>query len=120
MLLLRVRIFTKNKRKEGFLMHYIIFIYGLSITYLFISLMKYKNNEHLENKPIKIGKISMVLALIVKPVVFTCVAGGLNILLGDLTGFWLVGIGHLAIAFYYLNNLYVYNKKQSSFLSEHI
>ncbi len=101
-------------------MYYIIFIYGLSITYLFISLMKYKHSERLDNKPIKIGKTSMVLALIVKPIIFTCVAGGLNMLLGQLTGFWLVGIGHLMIGFYYLNNLYIYNKKQSSFLSEHI
>jgi ABC-type spermidine/putrescine transport system permease subunit II len=74
--------------------------------------MKYKHNEHLENKPTKIGKTSMVLALIVNPVVFTCVAIGLNSFLGQQTGFWLVGIGHLAVGFYYLSSLYVYNKSR--------
>ena len=97
-----------------------MFIYGLSITYLFISLMKYKHDEHLENNSIKIGKTSMVVALIVKPLIFTCMAVGLNILLGQQIGFWLVGISHLVVGFYYLSNLYIYNKKQSSFLSEHI
>ena len=101
-------------------MNYIIFIYGLSITYLFISLMKYKHHEHLGVKPIKIGKTSIVLALIIKPIVFTCVAVGLNIVLGQQAGFWLVGGGHLAIGFYYLSSLYIDDKKHDSLLSEHI
>jgi hypothetical protein len=99
-------------------MQFILFTYGLSIAYLFISLMKYKHGEHLENKMIAAGKTPMALALIVKPIVFTCIAIGLNNFLGQQTGFWLVGIGHLVIGFYYLSNLYLYSKKQGSFLSE--
>ena len=99
-------------------MQLILFIYGLSITYFFISLIKYKHNEHLENKTIEAGKTSIALALIVKPIVFTAIAIGLNNLLGQQLGFWLVGMGHLVIGFYYLSNLYLYSKKQGSFLSE--
>lgn len=99
-------------------MQFILFTYGLSIAYLFISLMKYKYSEYLEQKTIAVDKTSIVLALIIKPIVFTSIAIGLNNFLGQQIGFWLVGIGHLMIVFYYSSHLYIYSKKQGSFLSE--
>jgi hypothetical protein len=101
-------------------MSYIVFIYGLSITYLFISLMKYKHNERLGGSPIKIDKTSIVLALFIKPIIFTGIAIALNMLLGQQTGFWLIGGGHLLIGFYYLSSLYISSKKHTSLLSEQI
>jgi hypothetical protein len=80
--------------------------------------MKYKQNEYMGENPIKIGKTSIVLALFIKPIIFTIMAILLNILLGRQVGFWLIGGGHLLIGFYYLGSLYISSKKHTSLLSE--
>ena len=98
-------------------MSYILLTYTLSITWILIAFVKYKQHKSLTSPP---EKISIHAALIVKPLLFTSLAWGLNVLLGGQAGLWLVGGTHLIIALYCISYIYLYNKKQSSLMSEHI
>ncbi|MCK5814187.1 MAG: hypothetical protein KAH03_08000 [Cocleimonas sp.] len=98
-------------------MSYIILTYGLSITWILIAFMKYKQSENSASNPVK---ISIHSSLVVRPLLFTSIAWGLNVFLSEQAGFWLVGGGHFIIALYCISHIYLSSKKQSSLMSEHI
>lgn len=100
-------------------MSYILLTYSLSITWLLLAFVKYKRSESQEENYIKIEKISIISALLIKPLFFTAIAWGLNTLEGQL-GFWLIGGGHLVIGLYCTSNLYLSNKKQALLISEQV
>ena len=101
-------------------MSYIILTYGLSITWLLIAFMKCKQSENATSNPTTIKKISIHSSLVIRPLLFTALAWGLNTLLWEQAGFWLVGGTHLSIAFYCITHIYLSNKKHASLMSEHI
>ncbi len=98
-------------------MSYIILIYGLSITWLLLAFMQYKRSGFLEKIHIKGEKISIISSLLIKPVLFTVVAWGLNTIEEQL-GFWLIGGTHLVIIIYCMSHFFFSAKKQTLLLTE--
>jgi hypothetical protein len=94
-------------------MSYIIFIYGLSVAYLLITLMRYKYNENSKVESNHVGKTYIFTALMIKPVFFTAIAWGFNTIEAQL-GFWLLGGVHLVFIAYYSFCLYLSNRKQAT------
>ncbi len=98
-------------------MSYIILIYGLSITWLLLAFMQYKRSGFLEKIHIKGEKISIISSLLIKPVLFTVAAWGLNTIEEQL-GFWLIGGAHLVIILYCMSNIFFSTKKQTLLVAE--
>ncbi len=98
-------------------MSYILLTYGLSMTWLLLAFIKYKQSEYVKSSHINTEKRSIISSLLLKPLFFTFVAWGLNT--NDTAlGFWLVGVGHLLLVLYYLSHFYLLSKKQTLALSE--
>ncbi|MCK5896343.1 MAG: hypothetical protein KAG20_06030 [Cocleimonas sp.] len=67
----------------------------------------------------RIGRPTILLTLVIKPIIFSVIAWRLNVE-EEYAGFLLIGGAHLLIAFYYLSCLYISSKKETTLLSKHI